>query len=299
MLASREIKRRLNSIKNTRKITKAMELVAASKMRKAVEKVLTSRPYADEAWMLLSNIAQKVDKKLHCFLEPKEQGKSLIIIIGADKGLCGGLSANLLKSTLEYLKSIKAQEELDALTIGKKAQKIAINLKLNIIAHFENLLNKPEFSDIRPIRKIASEEFSKAKYNKILLVYTDFISVLRQKPNLRQLLPIEHQDQLLGQVNGRMPDQNQQTEQNTQYIFEPNVDELLDKILMQLLEVQLYQALLEAAASEQAARMTAMQNASQQALDMIADLTLSFNQARQAGITAELADISTAKIAME
>ncbi len=286
MTAGREIKRRIKSISNTKKIAKAMELVAATKMRKTIEKVLACRPYALTAWEMLHNIAQKVDKKLHPLIQERVIGQTLLIILATDKGLCGGLNTNLWRKILEYSHG-QDLTHWQAITIGKKARQVVLNLNLPIIAHFENLSNKPTFADILPISKLICQEFATGKYQQILMLYPYFVSALLQEPTLIKLLPITGQEASLKYTG------------NETYIFEPNIDQLLDKILIQLLETRIYQALLETVACEHSARMTAMKNANEAAGEMINDLTLNFNQARQAAITAELADISTAQIAME
>lgn len=286
MTAGREIKRRIKSISNTKKIAKAMELVAAARMRKTIEKVLASRPYALTAWEMLHNIAQKVDKKLHPLIQERTIGQTLLIIFATDKGLCGGLNTNLWRKILEYSQD-KNLKHWQAITIGKKARQVISNLNLPVMAHFENLSNKPAFTDILPISKLICQEFATGKYQQILMLYPYFVSVLLQEPTLIKLLPITGQEASLKHAGSET------------YVFEPNIDQLLDKILIQLLETRIYQALLETAACEHSARMTAMKNANEAAGEMINDLTLNFNQARQAAITAELADISTAKIAME
>ncbi|MBX4187676.1 MAG: ATP synthase F1 subunit gamma [Candidatus Doudnabacteria bacterium] len=289
--STREIRRRIKSVKNIGQITKAMELVSASKMRKAQSAAASSRPYSQLSSELLTNLLQKVSLHYHPLLKrvvpeygkiiPKH--KALIILISSDKGLAGSLNTNVIGKALKIAKEEKA-DQVDFLTLGKKASEVVRRSGYNLVAVFPGKDRNITVFDAKPIAKIAVDDFLNFTYDKVYVVYTNFISTLVQKPNMLQLLPL-----------------TERSDNHTldEYEFEPNRDEVLENIIYRHIEFALYQSLQEAAASEHSARMVAMKNANQAAGDLIEDLTLSANQARQAGITRELSEISAAKIAME
>jgi len=304
--APRTIRRRIKSVTNTRKITKAMELVSASKMRRAVAAVLATRPYAEAAWRAVAEIAKVTDPTLHPLLSAKGDAKRvLLIIFTSDRSLCGGYNAQILRIAAEYLRG--QGNEVDIIAVGKKGQATLARTKKNIIAAFEGLTNNPRITDIRTIADIAVGDFTAGKYDSVQIAFTDFRSALVQKPLIRQLLPIIRIDEL-GTVNeaasGQAPHSAAQDMHSTpggatEYLFEPSPQAVLDQMLPRLVEAQIYQSLLESSASEHSARMMAMRSASDAASDMIDDLTLTYNQARQAGITREIAEISSGKAALE
>jgi F-type H+-transporting ATPase subunit gamma len=287
---SRDIKRRIKSVKNISQITKAMELVAAAKMRRAQEQTRASRPYAQISAGLIKNLTKKADYLKNPLLSKviaDKQGtqKLLAVLISSDKGLTGSLNTNLLQKAHELLKT-EGKERFDVLTVGKKAGDAARRLSLNIVGSFDSKDKDVSINDAKPIAQIATEDYLSSKYEKVFLVYTDFVSTLIQKPNIVQLLPFsDHESGNMYHV--------------PEYLFEPDADQVLDKLVTNTIEFIVYQSMLEAVASEHSARMVAMKNASTAAGDLIDDLSLTFNQARQAGITKELSEISAAKLAME
>lgn len=282
---TRTIKRRIKSVKNTRKITKAMELVSASKMRKAVNAVLSSRPYAALARETVAAVSRVSDTSLHPLLRSGgEVKRALVVVFASDRGLAGGFNVNVLRKTVATIHELGAVS-VDAVCVGKRAIDAVRKAGKPIIAQFVDLSNTPRFEDILPVGRLIISEFTKGAYDAVLVISTDYVSALTQRPNVIELLPIRSQKtETAGQV---------------EYAFEPSPTDVLNRMLPRLVETMVYQALLESAASEHASRMMAMRSASDAAGDMIDALTFTFNQARQAGITQEIAEISSGKAALE
>jgi F-type H+-transporting ATPase subunit gamma len=296
---TRAIKRRIKSVTNTRKITKAMELVAASKMRKAVQSVLGTRPYAKLAWDTVGTIGRITDTSLHPLLkEPDEVKSVLIVILTSDRGLAGGFNNNITKKTVSAVQKLGSDVKIDSICIGKRGGDAMRRAGIPVKAHFTGMTNKPLFEEILPIGRMIIDEFINGGYDKVIIAYTDFKSAISQEPILLDLLPLGTQEDLekIGDVG---EGKEIELEKAKEYTFEPSPQKVLDKILPRLIETMLYQALLESAASEHSARMMAMRSASDAASDMIDALTFTFNQARQAGITQEIAEISSGKAALE
>ena len=271
-----------------------MELVAASKMRKAVNSVLSTRPYATLAWEMVGEISRLTDISAHPLLRaPGASGgqalpKSiLLILITSDRGLCGGFNAQMLKKTFDFLRA-ESTKKIDVITIGKKGGDAVRRIKKNVIASFADLTNNPRAKDVMPVACLAMDEFMVGKYANVYIAYTDYISAIKQIPRVRQLLPIVSEEVVTSKPDAGFG-----------FVFEPNPKEILEVMLPRLVETQVYQALLESAASEHSARMLAMRNASDAAGEMIDDLTFTFNQARQAAITREISEISAGKAVIE
>lgn len=297
-LSTRAIRRRIKSVKNTNKITKAMELVSASKMRKAVSSVLMSKPFAKLAWDTVSAIGAVVDVSLHPLLRKKTtNGRVLLILLTSDRGLAAGFNANMLKKMNLLVKEV-GSENVDVIAVGRKGADAARRLGVNLIASFTGVTNNPKFEEILPIGKMAVEEFIKEKYDRVLLAYTDFVSAVRQEPVVLELLPLgaENDFYRVGNVSNQNPSSPSNPKE---YKFEPSPEEVLNKLLPRLVETMVYQSVLESAASEHSSRMLAMRNASDAASDMIDSLTFTYNQFRQAAITREIAEISGGKAALE
>lgn len=284
---TRSIKRRLKSVRNTRKITKAMELVAASKMRKAVSSALGSRPYAKLAWETVRSISEVVDVSLHPLLMPRQgkPEKALLVLITSDRGLAGGFNSNAVKHAFAEVRKTGATS-VSAVCVGRRGADAAKRAGYPVLASFVDVTNKPTFQDILPIGKVAVEEYLAGRCDTVLVAYTDFVSALTQKPAVLELLPLGTEG-LAGGGGKR------------EYAFEPSPQAVLDQLLPRIVEAMTYQAVLESAASEHSARMMAMRSASDAASEMIDDLNFTFNQARQAGITQEIAEISSGKAALE
>lgn len=292
-----QLKKRIKSIKSTKQVTKAMEAVAASKMRKAVEKALVSRDYSSLGWQLINNLAQTADESMHPLLRKREKiNKILLIFITSDKGLCGGLNSQIIRIMQQFLEDNK-NKEIEVISIGKKGQHVLRKINKKIIGAYQGMAENPTMASLRPIVQTAIASFTDNIYDQVDIIFTDFKSALSQKPAFRQLLPLQKE----GIENIVGPEKQQKSVINdmTEYIFEPNQKRLLDYLLPRLMEVQIYQAMLESTASEHSARMLAMRNATDSASEMIYDLTLSYNQIRQSSITQEIAEISAGRIALE
>lgn len=280
---TRDIQRRLRSVRSTRKITKAMELVASAKMRRASQAVLATRPYTNEAWVMLNNLAAVTDPSHHPLLQAHAEVKNIgIVLVASTRGLVGGFNTQLISATVRAARAMEGN--VNIVLMGAKGRSIMSQHGLEITAEFpkEDIVTKVQ--QILPMSKLVIDGFQAGTYDKVLVAYMDFISTLVQKPVLKQLLPLISEQ-------GSGPE--------AEFVFEPNPDAVLEYLLPRLVEMQLYRAVLETNASEQAARMVAMRNASDAAEDLIDDLTLTFNQARQASITQDLAEISAGRAALE
>src|SRR3989344_3606592 len=299
-LSTKIIRRRIRSIRSTKKITKAMEMVAAAKMRKAVSSVIMSRAYSHAAWQAIVNLATRVSEKHHPLLERRRKVKKIcVIVISSNRGLCGGFNSHIFAKALQYVDTRQKimNVAIDWISIGKKSGEFLARSKRNIIASFLKSEVVSGVEDILPISKIAIEAYINRTYDEVDVVYTDFVSAMTQRPRVKKLLPFDAvEDTELGYISTEKRDDSRFQEE---YEFETSPDFVMDIFLRKLIDVQLYQALLESTASEHSARMLAMRQATDAAEDMINELTLVFNQARQAAITKEIAEISGGKAALE
>ncbi len=305
-LATREIKRRIRSVSNTRKITKAMELVAGAKMRRAVKAVLQTRSYATAAWEIVKDLSDKTDNSKHPLLQKREKIKKVgIILISSNRGLCGSFNREIVELVANYINGHRDQNidiEAEIFLMGNRGKDIMFRHGHKVIAEFTKFDVATRVSEVSPLAQMAIQDYISGKYDKIVMAYTDYKSAIVQEPRIRKLLPIDRQDDELGFVgkNDKSTElTNQVAVEKNEYIFEPSPDIVLEQMLNRLVELQIYQALLESNASEHSARMMAMRNASDAALDMINDLTITYNRARQQNITTELADISAGRAAVE
>jgi len=291
MAGTKEIKRRIKSVKNTKKITKAMELVAASKMRRAVAQTLASRLYADYSWDLLTSLSAKLEETTHPFFTEKNGGRTLLVLVTSNGSLCGGYNSQIIKRAIAMLQNTDAGN-VDIVAVGKKGDAAMRRTGQNVIATFTELPAILHLQDIAPLSRLVVEEYKKGIYTHVYVAYTDFISALSQKPNIRRLLPISKEElkELIEDIGATHTKDTHVAE--TSYIFEGDMNTLIESLAEKLVRMQIYQMLLESGASEQSARMVAMKNASEAAGEMINDLTLQFNKARQAGITQEISEIS-------
>ncbi len=283
MAATKELRARIKSIKNTSKVTKAMELVSAAKMRRAQDQAIRGRSYSELINKVLRNISSRIDKNSHPLLVREDDKKEGVLLITTDRGLCGSLNTNLFRKALEI------QGEVSFITIGKKGQIFISKSAKPLSADFE-LLERPSSEMARKISKFLINAFLSGEFNKIHVVYTDFQTTLKQEATLRQLLPIISMEILETLAK--------ESKESAEYLFEPNPDQVLETILPHYIQMEVYQVLLEAAASEHSARMVAMKNASDNAAELVDDLTLAYNQVRQANITNEILDITTASLAV-
>ncbi len=302
MAGTKEIKRRIKSVKNTKKITKAMELVAASKMKRAVSSTLASRLYAGYSWEILTSIANSTEEIKHPLFVQREVKNVLLVLITSNRGLCGAYNAQVTKKVLALLKqNIDLRKSdfinIDLVTVGKKGDTAMRRIGKNIIATFTELPDNINLNDVVPISKFVVDQYKENKYDKILIAYTDFVSALSQKPNIKQILPISKEQikELIDTVgeNADVKDElDNSATKKIEYLFEGDQNALIGSLAEKLSRMQIYQMLLESNASEQSSRMVAMKNASEAAGEMIDDLTLAFNKARQASITQEISEIS-------
>jgi len=291
MPSTRDIRRRIKSVKNTAQITKAMQMVASAKMRKAQQAAISGRPYA----MLMNNVLAAVSAGAgdftHPLLESRDVKKRALVIISTDKGLCGGLNTNLLREVAKYDKATTIH-----VTAGRKASQFVARTKRELAAEF-SYKDNPAYAEARAISKFVQEMFLSGKVDQVDVLFTNFISTMVQKPEARQLLPIREITALDADVQGESTGKALE-KSTTEYLFEPGADAVLGSLLPHYLNFQVYQFLLEAKASEHSARMVAMKSATDNAKQMIKDLTLEYNKLRQANITRELLEITSAAMAM-
>lgn len=299
-LSTKAIKNRIKSVQNTKKITKAMEMVAASKMKKAVDRSLSSRAYAERALELLAHVSKDKIVK-HPLLEPRTGDRTLLVVIAANRGLCGSYNINVYKQLNQYLKEYIAKhvvstEGLRVVTVGRYAERYARALKLQVVGSFINLPDDMHIDDMSGLTKLVIDDYAAGEYDRVHYVYTDYISAIKGSVTVRKLLPIKTENiaALFSSIGDHKESREAQTESLMQYKFEPDEEEVLDRMLPILTNIQLYQALLESQASEHSARMMAMKNASDNAGELVSELTLTYNKARQASITQEIIEIATA-----
>lgn len=288
----RLIKNRIKSSRNISQMTSAMEMVSASKMKKAQEKAILGKPYANKIFQMVHDLARRIDPKLHPLLSRGniEANKKLIILISTNKGLCGGLNTLLFKNLLNYLKVGTQAEETSGeyISVGKKGERFLARSGKDLIADFSQ---KTPFSDsVGAIIKLSVDGFLQGKYSEVLLIYNTFINSLKQVPTIKKILPLTG-------FSERLPADDSIKE--SEFLIEPGPDEVLDSLLPHYLENQVRFAIYDGEASEHSARMIAMKNASEAANDLIAGLSLLYNKARQEKITYEIADIVTARLAVE
>lgn len=287
-----DIKRRIRSIGSTRKITKAMELVSSVKMRKATQAVLGSRPYTDRAWEMVLNLSQRTDPAGHPLLRQTTPiTRVAVIVVSSNRGFVGPLNSQLMSTVHTYLQSLDQTNQTPAvILLGSKGRILRRQFGHDISAEFLKDDVVVKAAQVRPIAKLAIEGFRRREYDQVMIAFVDYISSLNQKPRLRQLLPLTPS---IRESNEPLNDDGRE------YLFEPSPDEVLEALLPRLVEMQIYRAVLETNASEHAARMMAMRSASDSAGELIDDLTLSFNQVRQAAITQDLSEISASRAALE
>jgi F-type H+-transporting ATPase subunit gamma len=313
-LGTREIKRRIKSVHNTKKITKAMEMVSAAKMRRAISNVLATRDYANLAWATVLNLSETTDPQNNPLLQKREVKKVALLVISSNRGLCGGFNASVTQKAVASIKKHeKTVEQTDIITLGTKARDLLINQDYQVIADFEKQDVTLSAMEVSSVARMLVDDYAAGTYDKVMVAYTDYVSTIKQISRVKQLLPIEKEaDEYLGivgesegiQTTKEFIKEKQERylkkgEYQYEYLFEPNPEEVLKEMMPRLIEVQIYQAVLESDASEHSARMMAMRNASDAAVDMIDNLTLIYNQARQAAITQEIAEISSGKAALE
>jgi F-type H+-transporting ATPase subunit gamma len=290
MPSTRDIRRRIKSVKNTAQITKAMQMVASAKMRKAQQAALAGRPYTELMNQVLAEVTRGLAEFRHPLTSVRPVRKRAVIVVSTDKGLCGSLNTNLLREAAKLDKNTTVY-----ITAGRKAAQFVARLKRNLAAEFQ-YKDTPLFTEARAISKFAQELYTKGEVDAVDILYTNFISTLVQQPKTVPFLPIAQIAPATAGVNA--PAEGALTAGATIYEFEPGAEEVLSQLLPHYLNFKVYQVLLEAKASEHSSRMVAMKNATDNAKQLIKDLTLEYNKLRQANITKELLEITTAQMAM-
>ena len=269
-----------------------MELVAASKMKRAVSSALASRLYAEYSYEILSSISKNLEDKkdhlTHPFFNEQEKGKTLIVLITSNRGLCGGYNSQIIKKTVQKLKEMEGESDVDIMTVGKKGDMAMRRINQNITGVFSEMPDvNITLSDVAALSKFVMDEYKNLKYKKVFIAYTHFTSALIQKPNIKQLLPISKEF-----LHPLFDKERAGVRSKTDYLFEGDFNTLIESLAEKITRMQIYQMLLESNASEQSSRMIAMKNASEASGEMIDELTLMFNKARQANITREISEIS-------
>lgn len=280
MSGSREIVGQIKSVKNTRKVTSALEMVSASKIRKATERMEASRPYARMMRQVIGHLAHANPEYRHPFtVEPKDVRRVAYVVMASDRGLCGGLNNNLFRKLLADFRQWQEKGvEVTTVLIGRKASQFFRRLKLDVAAATQDLGEQPRLADLIGPIKVVLDGYREGEIDRVFLCYNDFINTMTQRATTEQLLPLP-------------PTEEEPMLQYWDYLYEPDAEQLLDDVLTRYVESLVYQAALENVASEQAARMVAMKSASDNASDLIDDLQLAYNKARQAAITQEISEI--------
>lgn len=279
MASGKEIRTKIGSIKNTQKITSAMEMVAASKMRRAQDRMEVGKPYAQHIRSVVGHIANGNSEYKHMYLEEREVKRVGYIVVSTDRGLCGGLNINLFKSVILHSKEWKDQGVAsDLCLVGAKGGAFFKSVGGNIVASVRDIGEAPSISDLIGSVKVMLDSFAERKIDKLFLVSNEFINTMTQSPIIQQLLPL-------------LPIEDEKLKHTWDYIYEPEASDLLNGLLIRYIESQVYQAVVENGACEQAARMIAMKSATDNAGEIIDDLQLAYNKARQAAITQELSEI--------
>jgi F-type H+-transporting ATPase subunit gamma len=288
MPGSKEIRTKIKSVQNTRKITKAMEMVAASKMRRAQERMRMARPYGEKIRNVAAHISQANPEYRHPFIVEREAVKRVgIIVVTADKGLCGGLNTNVLRLALTRIREWEAQgDEIDACAIGNKGLGFLQRLGANIVSQVTGLGDRPHMEKLIGAVKVMLDAYSGGRIDRLMIFYTRFINTMKQEPVMEQLLPLSAERMT---VSAGVTDATPAGAWD--YIYEPDAEAVLNQVLTRYIEALIYQAVAENMASEQSARMVAMKSASDNAGNVIDELTLVYNKSRQAAITKELSEI--------
>lgn len=291
MASTHDIRRRIKSVKNTSQITKAMQMVAASKMRRAQQSALAGRPYATLMNQVLAEVTFHTGDFAHPLMEQREVRKRAVVIVSTDKGLCGALNSNLMREAAKF-----ARETTLFVTAGRKASQFVARTRRELAAEF-SYKDAPLFSEARAISKFVQEMYLSGQVDRVDFLFTNFISTLNQVPDMQPFLPIGEIKGIEVGVGGA-GSEKALLKGATEFLFEPGAEQVFSSLLPHYLNFQVYQFLLEAKASEHSARMVAMKNATDNAKQIIKDLTLEYNKLRQANITRELLEITSAAMAM-
>ncbi len=278
MPSQREIRRRISSVRNIKQITRAMQFVAASKLKRAQDATLAARPYADKIDEVLADLAAVLGADDHPLLAKREGGTRLVVLLTSDRGLAGSLSTNVIRRASEYITA--EQVEMRVVTVGRKGHAAMRRSHVPIAATFDGYGERPDFASVIPLARLITDDFIAGNYNEVDLIYPRFVSTLVQRPTVERLLPVE-------------PTEDTQGIPGNQFIFEPSAGAVLEQLLPRYVAARVYQAALELTASFYSAQMVAMKNATENAQELIEDLTLTYNKVRQANITREMIEIAT------
>jgi F-type H+-transporting ATPase subunit gamma len=286
MASAREMRMRIRSVKNISQVTRALEAVSASKVRKAMAAVSATRAYASKAWQVLTHIARQPGREnLHPLLTRRPRvGNVLVLVVSGDRGLAGAYNTNVVRYVTQHFGT--SETPVRYIAVGRKGRDMLMRRRKQVIAEFSNLPAAPSYADVSAIGRMAVDEFLKGDADEVYLLYTDFVNMARQETVVKKLLPLE-----LGDETGQV-ETYEQKHLTAAYIYEPAEREILDEIVPRFTALQVYQAILESLASEHAARMVAMRNATDNALELVGDLQLQYNKARQQTITNDLLDIA-------
>jgi len=278
MATERDIRRRVRSIRNIQQVTKAQQTISASKMRRAQAATLASRPYEEKLRTVLNDLAPHADVEVHPLLVRRPVQRSLVVLVTTDRGFVGALNANMVRAAVRFSDGLPATSWL---AVGRKGVGQLRRLGRSAVAEFTGLGDRPTSTDTAPISAVLQEEFLSARVDEVYLAFTRFVNTMRQEPTVRRILPLEPEAE---DIDALAP---------IQYLFEPDPETVLGAVLPRLIEVTVYQAVLENIASEHSARLIAMRNATDAAADLIQDLTLAANKARQTRITKEMLEIAS------
>jgi len=276
--SQRDIRRRIQSSRNIKQITRAMQFVAASKLKRAQDATLQSRPYAEKLEEVLADVATVLGGEDHPLLVRREGGRRLIVLITTDRGLAGALNTNTIRFAAGEITGTPG--DLSVVTVGRKGRDAMRRARVPLEAHFEGYGERPAFADVLPLARLITDDYLAGKWNRIDIVYSRFISTLTQRPTMDELLPITPHEDTAG-IPGN------------QFIFEPDPGTVLERLLPRYVATRLFQAVLESKASEESSRMVAMKNATENAEELIEDLTLAYNKVRQSNITREMIEIAS------
>ena len=278
MASQRDIRRRIGAVRNIKQITRAMQFVAASKLKRAQDSTLAARPYSEKLDEVLADLAAVLGAEDHPLLAEREGGKRLLILVTTDRGLAGPLNTNTIRFASREI--LDHPGDLAVVTVGRKGRDAMRRAGVPMAAHFAGFGDRPTFGDVIPLARLISDDYLAGTYGRVDIIYNRFITTLTQKPELIQLLPIRASDDTEG-IPGH------------QFIFEPSAAAVLEQLLPRYVATRLFQAVLEGRASEESSRMVAMKNATENAEELIEDLTLSYNKVRQANITREMIEIAS------
>ena len=281
MPSLRDIRRRISSVKNTQQITNAMKMVSAAKLQRAQERVMAARPYAERMQVVVEHLQARVRLTAHALLTPRSEGKTLLLVITSDRGLCGGFNGTVQRATADKIRELGGGEQVDIIAVGKKGRDFLTYRQFALRETYLELFTRQvTYAQAKEIADKLITAYEQEGYRQVLVVYNRFRSAMVQQVTILRLLPLS-----------TLEDSEAEPEEPFDYIYEPSPAHVLDYLLRQQIEVQLFQAFLESFAGEHGARMTAMDSATENASEMIANLTLTFNRARQATITRELIEI--------